>query len=145
MHALNSCSRTNTSPTLPHSISTRTLLCPRDADPRLFTNSRVLSEPHATEPRIVIWCRDRLCRSVSHSFHHSSSTLPGDDSITKHENYYSDLSRFISSGRLNCTIDRVHGVVETNRPSSKNSQYENLVRQGDMLLNSVQRLSRVLY
>ncbi|KAF9513439.1 hypothetical protein BS47DRAFT_1329557 [Hydnum rufescens UP504] len=56
-----------------------------------------------------------------------------------------DLSRFISSGRLNCTIDRVHGIVETNRPSSKNAQYENLVRQGDMLLNSVQRLSRVLY
>ncbi|KAF8313878.1 PCI-domain-containing protein [Clavulina sp. PMI_390] len=56
-----------------------------------------------------------------------------------------DLSRFISSGRLNCTIDRVHGIVETNRPSSKNAQYETLVRQGDLLLNSVQRLSRVLY
>lgn len=56
-----------------------------------------------------------------------------------------DLSRFISSGRLNCTIDRVHGIVETNRPSTKNAQYETLVRQGDLLLNSVQRLSRVLY
>lgn len=56
-----------------------------------------------------------------------------------------DLSRFISSGRLNCTIDRVHGIVETNRPSNKNAQYETLVRQGDLLLNSVQRLGRVLY
>lgn len=56
-----------------------------------------------------------------------------------------DVSRFISSGRLNCTIDRVHGIVETNRPSTKNAQYETLVRQGDLLLNSVQRLSRVLY
>jgi len=56
-----------------------------------------------------------------------------------------DLSRFISSGRLNCTIDRVHGIVETNRPSNKHAQYETLVRQGDLLLNSVQRLGRVLY
>jgi len=56
-----------------------------------------------------------------------------------------DLSRFISSGRLNCTIDRVHGIVETNRPSTKNAQYDTLVRQGDVLLNSIQRLSRVLY
>ncbi|KAF8338167.1 PCI-domain-containing protein [Cantharellus anzutake] len=56
-----------------------------------------------------------------------------------------DLSHFISSGRLNCTIDRVHGIVETNRPSAKNAQYDTLVRQGDVLLNSIQRLSRVLY
>ncbi|KAG8874172.1 hypothetical protein FRB97_006100 [Tulasnella sp. 331] len=35
-----------------------------------------------------------------------------------------DLQKFISSGRLNCTIDKVHGIVETNRPSSKNAQYE---------------------
>ncbi|KAG8899512.1 hypothetical protein FRB99_006681 [Tulasnella sp. 403] len=56
-----------------------------------------------------------------------------------------DLQRFISSGRLNCTIDKVHGIVETNRPSSKNAQYETVVRQGDFLLNSVQKLSKVLY
>ncbi|KIO22312.1 hypothetical protein M407DRAFT_28185 [Tulasnella calospora MUT 4182] len=56
-----------------------------------------------------------------------------------------DLQKFISSGRLNCTIDKVHGIVETNRPSSKNAQYETVVRQGDLLLNSVQKLSKVLY
>ena len=56
-----------------------------------------------------------------------------------------DLARFIASRRLNCTIDRVHGVVETNRPSTKNTQYETVVRQGDLLLNSVQKLSKVLY
>ena len=57
----------------------------------------------------------------------------------------SDLQKFISSGRLNCTIDKVKGIVETNRPSSKNAQYETVVRQGDLLLNSVQKLSKVLY
>lgn len=57
----------------------------------------------------------------------------------------SELSRFIASGRLHCTIDKVNGVVETNRPSLKNAQYETVVRQGDILLNAVQRLSKVLY
>ena len=57
----------------------------------------------------------------------------------------SELSRSIASGRLHCTIDKVNGVVETNRPAIKNAQYETVVRQGDILLNSVQRLSKVLY
>ncbi|KAG8790320.1 hypothetical protein FRC12_012189 [Ceratobasidium sp. 428] len=57
---------------------------------------------------------------------------------------YSDLSRFIASNRLNCTIDAVRSVVETTRPSTKNAQYETVVRTGDILLNEVQKLSRVL-
>ncbi|CCO35777.1 26S proteasome non-ATPase regulatory subunit 6 AltName: Full=26S proteasome regulatory subunit RPN7 [Rhizoctonia solani AG-1 IB] len=55
-----------------------------------------------------------------------------------------DLSRFIASNRLNCTIDAVRGVVETTRPSTKNAQYETVIRTGDVLLNEVQKLSRVL-
>ncbi|KAG6329909.1 hypothetical protein ID866_9180 [Astraeus odoratus] len=56
-----------------------------------------------------------------------------------------DLSRFIANGRLHCTIDKVHGIVETTRPSIKNAQYEKVVKQGDILLTSLQRLSKVLY
>jgi len=56
-----------------------------------------------------------------------------------------ELSRFIANGRLNCSIDKVHGIVETTRPSLKAAQYETVVKQGDILLNSVQRLSKVLY
>lgn len=55
-----------------------------------------------------------------------------------------DLSRFIAAGRLNCSIDRVNGVVETNRPDAKNARYEAVIKQGDVLLTSVQRLSRVI-
>lgn len=94
-----------------------------------------------------------------------------------------ELSRFIASGRLHCRIDKVAGVVETNRPDSKNYLYqvskkktkENLqlrtcgwsscllacllfcfclktitfllqssIKQGDLLLNRVQKLSRVI-
>jgi len=56
-----------------------------------------------------------------------------------------ELSRFIASGRLHASIDRVHGVVETNRPALKNAQTETVIRKGDVLLNSIQRLSKVLY
>jgi 26S proteasome regulatory subunit N7 len=58
---------------------------------------------------------------------------------------FSELSRFIANGRLHCTIDKVHGIVETTRPSLKNAQYEKVIKQGDVLLNSIQRLSKVLY
>lgn len=55
-----------------------------------------------------------------------------------------ELSRFISAGRLHCKIDRVGGVVETNRPDSKNWQYQATIKQGDLLLNRIQKLSRVI-
>jgi len=57
----------------------------------------------------------------------------------------SDLSRYIAAGRIHATIDKVHGIVETNRPDAKSAQYETVVKQGDILLNKVQRLSKVLY
>ncbi|KAG6867587.1 hypothetical protein C0993_000837 [Termitomyces sp. T159_Od127] len=57
----------------------------------------------------------------------------------------SELSRFIATGRLHASIDKVHGIVETTRPSMKHAQYQSVIRQGDVLLNEVQRLSKVLY
>jgi len=54
-----------------------------------------------------------------------------------------ELSRFISAGRLNCKIDKVSGIVETNRPDVKNAQYQAIVKQGDLLLNRIQKLTRV--
>ncbi|KAF9501022.1 PCI-domain-containing protein [Pleurotus eryngii] len=56
-----------------------------------------------------------------------------------------ELSRFIASGRLHCTIDKVNGIVETTRPEVKAAQYDTLIRQGDALLTGIQRLSKVLY
>ena len=55
-----------------------------------------------------------------------------------------ELSRFISSGRLNAKIDKVGDVVENCRPDRKNSQYQDIIKKGDVLLNSVQKLARVL-
>jgi len=55
-----------------------------------------------------------------------------------------ELSHFIAAGRLHCKIDKVGGIVETNRPDSKNYQYQASIKQGDLLLNRVQKLSRVI-
>ncbi|OBA22827.1 PCI-domain-containing protein [Metschnikowia bicuspidata var. bicuspidata NRRL YB-4993] len=50
-----------------------------------------------------------------------------------------DLCRFIPSGKLNCTIDRVNGIIETNRPDNKNSQFHQLIKLGDGLLTKLQK------
>lgn len=55
-----------------------------------------------------------------------------------------ELSHFIAAGRLSCKIDKVKGVVETNRPDARNIQYQDLIKKGDILLNRVQKLSRVI-
>jgi len=55
----------------------------------------------------------------------------------------SELAAFISSGRLSCSIDKVGGIVSSTRPDTKNAQYQATIKQGDLLLNRVQRLSRV--
>ncbi|KAH3762796.1 26S proteasome non-ATPase regulatory subunit 6 [Pelomyxa schiedti] len=55
-----------------------------------------------------------------------------------------ELSRFISLGRLNCVIDKVAGIVETNRPDSRNAMYQSTIKTGDALLNRVHKLSRVI-
>jgi 26S proteasome regulatory subunit N7 len=55
-----------------------------------------------------------------------------------------ELARFIAAGRLHCKIDKVNGIVETNRPDSKNYQYQACIKQGDILLNRIQKLSRVI-
>ncbi|GAA6043772.1 hypothetical protein JCM8097_007695, partial [Rhodosporidiobolus ruineniae] len=56
----------------------------------------------------------------------------------------SDLSRLIASSRLPCTIDRVAGVVTTHRSDAKNARYAAVIKEGDKVLTSVQRLSRVI-
>mmetsp|Transcript_17043 Transcript_17043/g.23849 ORF Transcript_17043/g.23849 Transcript_17043/m.23849 type:complete len:399 (-) Transcript_17043:147-1343(-) len=52
-----------------------------------------------------------------------------------------ELARFIAAGRLNCKVDAVNLVIETNRPDAKNSQYSEIITKGDHLLSRIQKLS----
>lgn len=56
----------------------------------------------------------------------------------------SELSRFIATNRLSAKIDKVGGLVETNRPDAKNAQYHSMIKKGDVLLNQIQKLARVI-
>lgn len=82
-----------------------------------------------------------------------------------------ELSRFIATSRLSAKIDKVGGMVETNRPDTKNAQYHryslhptllpmavvsmtpaltpplrtpSVIKKGDILLNQIQKLARVI-
>jgi 26S proteasome regulatory subunit N7 len=55
-----------------------------------------------------------------------------------------ELSKFISNGRLHCKIDKVGGILTTTRQDKINSQYQNLIKCGDSLLDRIHKLSRVI-
>lgn len=55
-----------------------------------------------------------------------------------------ELSHFIASGRLNAKIDKVGDVVETIKSDKRNSQYQEVIKKGDLLLNQIQKLVRVI-
>ena len=55
-----------------------------------------------------------------------------------------ELSNFIYVGKLNCKIDKVSGVIESNQSKQKAALFNKTITQGDALLNRVQKLARVL-
>ena len=55
-----------------------------------------------------------------------------------------ELSNFIYIGKLNCKIDKVSGVIESNRSNSKVALFNETIKKGDALLNRVQKLGRAL-
>lgn len=55
-----------------------------------------------------------------------------------------ELSNFIYAGKLSCKIDKVNNVIESNRPNKKGELFNNSVKQGDLLLNRIQKLARAL-
>lgn len=58
-----------------------------------------------------------------------------------------DLSKFIAVGRINATIDKVDGVITTNKLASQNktAMYEQIIKQGDILLSGEPDLVRNFY
>lgn len=54
-----------------------------------------------------------------------------------------ELSELIAARRLNCKIDKVDGIIETERTDERNRLYKQVLKKGDHLLNRIQKLSRV--
>eukprot|EP00635_Sarcinochrysidales_sp_CCMP3193_P009868 CAMPEP_0118904976 /NCGR_PEP_ID=MMETSP1166-20130328/9215_1 /TAXON_ID=1104430 /ORGANISM="Chrysoreinhardia sp, Strain CCMP3193" /LENGTH=404 /DNA_ID=CAMNT_0006844245 /DNA_START=6 /DNA_END=1220 /DNA_ORIENTATION=+ len=55
-----------------------------------------------------------------------------------------ELAHFVSCGRLTCKIDKVMQVVHTTRADHNSAQYQNIIKHGDLLLNHIQKLARVV-
>ena len=55
-----------------------------------------------------------------------------------------DIAPFIAGQRLPCVIDRVRGVIETQRSDDKNKQYHDVVRVGDQLITKLQKYGQVV-
>lgn len=115
--------------------------CLATIEENLLSKDRYFA-PHASyyvrEMRIIAY--NQLLQS------YSSLTLKGMAQAFGCSDTFLDkeLSRFIASGRLNCKIDKVRGIIETTRPDSKNFLYQEVIKKGDLLLNRVQKLSRVI-
>jgi 26S proteasome regulatory subunit N7 len=56
-----------------------------------------------------------------------------------------EMSHFIAAGRLSAKIDKVAGAIESSRPDSINTYYQDTIKKGDLLLNSIQKLARVTH
>jgi len=55
-----------------------------------------------------------------------------------------ELSEFIAAKKLHCKIDKISGIVESEKVDKRNNLYQTAVKQGDFLLNKLQKLSRII-
>ena len=65
------------------------------------------------------------------------------DFIKEKLKFFRELSDLIANRRLSCKIDKVMGIVESERIDERNGLYQAALKQGDFLLNRIQKLSRV--
>lgn len=55
-----------------------------------------------------------------------------------------EIAQFISSKRINARIDKVAGVIETSRADKRNAEFQQILKNGDALLNKLQKLARAV-
>merc|ERR1719240_1046416 len=55
-----------------------------------------------------------------------------------------EIAAFIASGQIACKIDKVHGIIESNTADSRNESYVKVIKEGDVLLSRMQKLSKVI-
>lgn len=65
-------------------------------------------------------------------------------SIGKRNFIFSELSNFIAQGRISAKIDKVLGVVECVQDEPTVDLYHKTLKESDLLLNKVHKLSKLL-
>lgn len=55
-----------------------------------------------------------------------------------------ELVSYISGMRLDCKIDLVNGIIENSIMDDRNTNYIEIVKEGDLLINRIQKLSRII-
>ena len=55
-----------------------------------------------------------------------------------------ELSNFISNGRINAKIDKVSGIIECVQEEPIVTLYHKSIRESDVLLNKIHKLSKFL-
>ncbi|KAK2198352.1 bifunctional 26S Proteasome non-ATPase regulatory subunit 6/Winged helix DNA-binding domain superfamily/Proteasome component (PCI) domain/26S proteasome regulatory subunit Rpn7 [Babesia duncani] len=55
-----------------------------------------------------------------------------------------ELVSYISGMRLDCKIDKVNGIIENNVIDERNNNYINTIKKGDVLINRIQKLARII-
>jgi len=114
----------------------------------LATISDRMKEDKFVSAHATYFCREMRIRAYSQlleSYRSVQLSIMAKQFGVSEEYLDRELSRFIASERLHCKIDKVAGIVETTRPDSKNAEYQSTIKQGDILLNRIQKLSRVIY
>jgi 26S proteasome regulatory subunit N7 len=98
--------------------------------------------PHATY--IIRECRILAYSQFLEAYRSVTLTAMAREFAVSAELLDSELSRFIAAGRLNAKVDKVGDIIETSRPDLKNVQYQDVIKKGDVLLNQIQKLVRVV-
>jgi 26S proteasome regulatory subunit N7 len=123
-----------------------------DCDYKAYLHAMVEIEPILNgdryfQPHLAFWMRELHIMAYKQFLEsYQSVTLQAmanafgvsEDFIDHH------ASRFIAAGRISAKIDKYGGVILTNRPDLKNAQYRETIQKGDLLLNRIQKLARVV-
>lgn len=54
-----------------------------------------------------------------------------------------ELAELIASRKLNCKIDKLNGIVESQKADSRMSRYDEIIKKGDLLIEKMHKLARI--
>lgn len=123
-----------------------------DCDYKAYLHAMVEVEPilqadRYLQPHLAYWMRElHIMAHKQFLDSYQSVTLQAMADAFGVSTEFIDLhaSHFIAAGRLSAKIDKFGGVIITNRPDLKNAQYRDMIQKGDLLLNRIQKLARVV-